>query len=287
MPCSSFRYPTIFFIPASSCALLVPAARSRILSPASPPSCGRLTARLHLIRPHVCEPVALQGQHHGCHPIPRDPEPHGSRLDHLELILGDLTEEPCLLEHLEDQRSLATVVVELHDHERLSVAHARSLSNLREASEVLFNLNRWCPWKSSGCTAGDVPGTMKFGRRWQDAQTCQAVESDCTRDTNPGASEAQLCVAAWTRTRNNRGTGVSGRLFSASYQQLSPFRRPAMQARISVSTREGRRHARILAREAIGDKTPSPYPHWDKRLPLRPAPPSGPSRPPGSSACFD
>src|SRR6266849_7216179 len=157
MPCSSFRYPTIFFIPASSCAhrvlcgeacdgaalncacgLLVPAARSRILAPAAPPSCGRLTARLHLVRPHVCEPVALQGQYHGCHPIPRDPEPHGSRLDQLELVLRDLAQQACLLEYLEDQRSLATVVVELHDHERLRVAHARSLSNLREASEVLF-----------------------------------------------------------------------------------------------------------------------------------------------------
>src|SRR5882724_2407216 len=156
MPCSSFRYPRTFFIPVSSCAprrlcgeacvgtalnctcdLLILAARSRIPWPASPPSCGRLTARLHLVRPHVWEPVTLQRQHHGRHPIPRDPKPHRSRLDHLELVVGDLTEEACLLEHLEDQRSLATVVAELHDHERLRVAHARSLSNLREAPEVI------------------------------------------------------------------------------------------------------------------------------------------------------
>jgi len=51
-------------------------------------------------------------------------------------VLRNLTEEACLLEHFEDQRSLFTVVVELHDHERLRVAHARSLSNLREAPEA-------------------------------------------------------------------------------------------------------------------------------------------------------
>src|SRR5437870_2395099 len=143
MPCSSFRYPRTFFIPASSCAprrlcgeacdgtalscicdLLIPAAMSRIPWPASPPSCGRLTARLHLVRPHVWEPVALQRQHHGRHPIPRNPEPHGSRLGHLQLVLGNLAEEAGLLQHLENQRSLPTVVVESHDHERLRVAHS-------------------------------------------------------------------------------------------------------------------------------------------------------------------
>jgi len=53
------------------------------------------------------------------------------------------------------------------------------------------------------------------------------------------------------------GTGVSGRLFSASYQQLSPYRRPAMQARISVSTRERPRHARILARKQKETRHPA------------------------------
>src|ERR1044071_6424395 len=99
IPCSSFRYPTILFILSSSCAHrrlcgeacdgtalnctrgpLFLAAMSRIEWLASPPSCGRLTTRLPLVRPHVWEAVALQRQHHGRHPIPWDPEPHGVRL---------------------------------------------------------------------------------------------------------------------------------------------------------------------------------------------------------------
>ena len=76
------------------------------------------------------------------------------------------------------------------------------------------------------------------------------------------------------------GHGNERLRFSVSSQQLNPWRRLAMQARISVSTREGRRPANTCV-VSTEDKTPGLYPYWDKALPLRPAPPSGPLRPPG------
>src|SRR6266852_5066332 len=265
MPCSSFRYPTIFFIPASSCAHRVLCGEacdgttldftfdlSSLLL--SLESCGLPPPPHPDVSPLGCTSYALTSAN-----------PLHSRASTTAAIRSLGTRNPTAPDSTSSSSFSETSPSRpaCSSTSKTSGAWLPLWSSFTTTSDSALltldpsptsakrrrcysNLNRWCSWKSSGCTAGDVPGSMKFGRRWQDAQTRQAVESDCARDTNPGASEAQLCVAAWTRTRNNRGTEVSGRLFSASYQQLSPFRRPAMQARISVSTREGRRPARIL-----------------------------------------
>src|SRR5229473_1802169 len=142
MPCSSFRYPTIFFIPASSCA-------HRVL-------CGEACDGTTLDFTFDLSSLLLSLESCG---LPPPPHPDVSPLGCTSYAL--------------------TSANPLH-----------SRASTTAAIRSLGTRNPWCSWKSSGCTAGDVPGSMKFGRRWQDAQTRQAVESDCARDTNPGASEA-------------------------------------------------------------------------------------------------
>jgi hypothetical protein len=115
---------------------------------------------LHLVRPDVGESVALENQDYRGHVIPRNSKPQSSRLQHLQFVLRDLAEEPRLFEHLEHQRSLPTIAVKSHDHERLRVAHCDPLSSSRTGCAVLVSAFL----TSSGrLTAGDVPSVDGTG----------------------------------------------------------------------------------------------------------------------------
>src|SRR5262249_46485284 len=134
MPRSSCRYPRILFITASPFSLTAswgeenmfttsffpPALSARLLSPLS---LLHLLSRPYLVRPHVREAAALQSQNHRGHLIARNPEPNGSRLDHLQLVVRDLAEQARLLQHLEHQWSPGAVTVEPDDDERFPDAH--------------------------------------------------------------------------------------------------------------------------------------------------------------------
>ena len=151
-----------------------------------------------------------------------------------------------LLEHLEHQGGLPTVVIELHDHERLRVAHSRTVSSLRSVRRWYSALNRWSfRWC---CRAPDCSRCAK--NRKVRAETARA----------PGLSDSCDCVSQLTGCRpqfmRNCMNAAPRRTSARALRgDLFWFHRrlgrtpPGIQERIRLSRSE------FIAQESVGNKS--------------------------------